>query len=84
MGVDELHPAHGLEGLEDVRFAQTLEFNGIGGGYQGKGSKTVIPSKVFAKITCRLVPGQDPADIHRKVAAAIHARAPKGVRVDLI
>ena len=84
LGVDELHPAPGLDGLEAVRFAPTLEFNGIGGGYQGKGSKTVIPSKVFAKITCRLVPGQDPVDVHRKVAAAIHARAPKGVRVDII
>lgn len=83
LAVDELHPAPGLDALEAVRFAPTLEFNGIGGGYQGKGSKTVIPSKVFAKITCRLVPGQDPVDIHRKVAEAIRARSPKGVRVEI-
>jgi acetylornithine deacetylase/succinyl-diaminopimelate desuccinylase-like protein len=83
LDVEALHPAPGLDGLEAVRFAPTLEFNGIGGGYQGKGSKTVIPSKVFAKITCRLVPGQDPVVVHRKVAEAIHARAPKGVRVEI-
>jgi acetylornithine deacetylase/succinyl-diaminopimelate desuccinylase-like protein len=83
LGVDELHAAPGLNGLEAVRFAPTLEFNGIGGGYQGKGSKTVIPSKVFAKITCRLVPGQDPVFVHRKVAEAVRARAPKGVRVEI-
>ena len=43
----------------------------------------MIPSKVFAKITCRLVPGQDPVYIHKQVADAIRARAPKGVRVDI-
>jgi acetylornithine deacetylase/succinyl-diaminopimelate desuccinylase-like protein len=83
LGVDSLHPAPGLNGLEAVRFAPTLEFNGIGGGYQGKGSKTVIPSKVFAKITCRLVPGMKPKDILAKVSAAIRARAPKGVKVEI-
>ena len=83
LGVDELHAAPGLNGLEATRFAPTLEFNGIGGGYQGHGSKTVIPSKVFAKITCRLVPGQDPVFIHRQVADTIRARAPKGVRVEI-
>ncbi len=83
LGVDSLHPAPGLSGLEAVRFAPTLEFNGIGGGYQGKGSKTVIPSKVFAKITCRLVPGMNPEDILAKASAAIRARAPKGVKVEI-
>jgi len=45
----------------------TAEVNGIGGGYQGEGSKTVLPAEAFAKFSFRLVPDQDPADIMEKV-----------------
>ena len=45
----------------------TLEVNGLWGGYQGEGSKTVIPSEAHAKVTCRLVPKQDPDDMVQKV-----------------
>ena len=83
LGVDALHCLPGYDGAEAVRFAPTLEFNGMGGGYLGEGSKTIVPAGAFAKITCRLVPGMDPADVFEKVAAAIRARVPAGVRASI-
>jgi len=83
LGVRGFFPAGGLSPLEAVRFGPTLEFNGIGGGYQGQGSKTVIPSEAFAKITCRLVANQDPAKIQEAVIAAIKARCPDALELDI-
>lgn len=59
----------------------TLELNGIVGGYTGAGKKTVIPATASAKITCRLVPGQDPAAVLDAIERHLLARAPRGVRV---
>jgi len=61
----------------------TLEINGMWGGYQGSGIKTVLPSEAFAKITCRLVEGQDPEEVARKLERHILASAPKGVTVNV-
>jgi acetylornithine deacetylase/succinyl-diaminopimelate desuccinylase-like protein len=83
LDVPAFYPANGLNPLEAVRFGPTLEFNGIGGGYQGEGSKTVIPSEAFAKITCRLVANQDPVKIQALVVAAIKERCPKGVTLSV-
>ena len=83
LDVPAFAPAKGLSPLEAVRFGPTLEFNGMGGGYQGKGSKTVIPKEAFAKITCRLVANQDPHKTQDQLVAAIEARCPAGVRVEV-
>ncbi|HKK19716.1 MAG TPA: M20/M25/M40 family metallo-hydrolase [Opitutales bacterium] len=83
LGVPGFFPANGLTPLEAVRFGPTLEFNGLGGGYQGEGSKTVIPSEAFAKITCRLVADQDPEKIQQAVIAAIEDRCPDAVELKI-
>lgn len=83
LGVDALHCLPGYNGIEATRFAPTLEFNGMGGGYSGSGSKTIIPAKAFAKITCRLVPGMGPKDIFEKVSSAVLSRVPAGIRASV-
>jgi acetylornithine deacetylase/succinyl-diaminopimelate desuccinylase-like protein len=84
LGIDTFYTTPGFTPFEALRFQPTLEFNGIGGGYQGEGTKTVIPSTAFAKISCRLVPNQQPDKIKRLVMDAIRARTPKGVKVDFV
>ena len=59
----------------------TLEVNGINGGYSGDGFKTVIPAKATAKISCRLVPDQDPEEIASLVSSYLSDRAPGGTTV---
>jgi len=84
LGIDTFYTPPGYTPFEAIGFQPTLEFNGMGGGYQGEGSKTVIPSKAFVKISCRLVPNQRPADIKRLVIDAIKARAPRGVKLEFV
>jgi acetylornithine deacetylase/succinyl-diaminopimelate desuccinylase-like protein len=84
LGIDTFYTTPGFSPFESSRFQPTLEFNGIGGGYQGEGTKTVIPSKAFAKISCRLVPNQQPEKIKKLVMDAIRARTPKGVKLEFV
>ncbi len=84
LGIEAFHSPPGYSPFEAIRFLPTLEFNGIGGGYQGEGTKTVIPSRAFAKISCRLVPNQEPDRIKAIVTAAIRARTPRGIKVEFV
>ncbi len=70
---------HGFTTVERLWIRPTLEPNGIWGGYQGEGAKTVIPSKAYAKFSTRLVPSQNPAKIAGLVEQHIRKLLPKTV-----
>jgi acetylornithine deacetylase/succinyl-diaminopimelate desuccinylase-like protein len=69
----------GFTTVERLWIRPTLELNGIWGGYQGEGAKTVIPSKAFAKFSTRLVPNQNPKKIAKLVEQHIRKLLPKTV-----
>jgi acetylornithine deacetylase/succinyl-diaminopimelate desuccinylase-like protein len=73
----------GYTAKEHTMGRPTFEINGIYGGYQGEGTKTIIPSSATAKITCRLVPGQDPEKIQDLLEAHVNKVAPAGVMVEV-
>lgn len=83
LGVPELAGERGRLPLERMWFRPTLECNGIWGGYQGPGSKTIIPSFAKAKISARLVGSQDPRQIREALARHVNDLAPPGVRVEV-
>jgi acetylornithine deacetylase/succinyl-diaminopimelate desuccinylase-like protein len=71
----------GYSTLERLWTRPTLEVNGMWGGYQGPGSKTLIPAEARAKITCRLVPRQQPDDVIGKIIQHLESHLPPGVRL---
>ncbi|MCA1032188.1 dipeptidase [Bacillus timonensis] len=83
LGVTDLYGEEGYSFLERTWVRPTLEVNGIYGGFQGEGIKTVIPSEAHAKITCRLVPNQDPEVIIELLQKHIETHTPPGVEVSI-
>ena len=83
LGLPELGGESGRLPLERMWFRPTLECNGIWGGYQGPGTKTIIPSWAKAKLSARLAGKQEPDEVKARVRDYITSLAPPGVRVDV-
>lgn len=81
LGLEYLYSQKGATPSEALRLLPTLEFTGIGGGYQGEGNKSVISSECFFKVSIRLVPNQNGERVYGLVRRAIESRCPKGVKV---
>lgn len=78
LGLKQLSGEPGYSTFERAWIRPTLDVNGIWGGFQGEGIKTVIPSEAHAKITCRLVPDQKPDKIVELIAAHVEKHLPAG------
>jgi acetylornithine deacetylase/succinyl-diaminopimelate desuccinylase-like protein len=83
LGVTDLGGEASRLPLERMWFRPTLEVNGIFGGYQGAGPKTIIPSFAKAKLSARLVPHQDPDHVKHAVTTFVQRVAPRGVRLEI-
>ena len=81
--VDDVFGEKGFSTLERNSCRPSFDVCGIWGGYTGEGSKTVLPSKAFAKVSCRLVANQDHEQISRAFAEYMQSIAPQGVRVKM-
>ena len=81
LDVDDLFGEKGYHTLERNSCRPSFDVCGIWGGYQGEGSKTVLPSKAYAKVSCRLVANQDHKEISQALVDYIESIAPKYVRV---
>ena len=79
-GAVALGGERGYSVLERLWTRPTCEVNGLLSGYTGEGAKTVLPAKAMAKVSCRLVPDQDPAEMERLMRAHVERVAPSGVR----
>ena len=81
VGVKQLFGEKGYSYLEQTWARPTLEVNGVFGGFSGEGIKTVLPAEAGAKITCRLVPDQDPDEIVALLKAHVEKHKPAGVDI---
>lgn len=82
-GVIELFGEPGFSSVERIGARPTAEINGIGGGYQGAGSKTVLPAEAFFKLTFRLVANQTPGNILDLAVAHLESQCPVGIRLEI-
>ncbi|MGC3991947.1 MAG: dipeptidase [Chthoniobacteraceae bacterium] len=82
-GAPGLFGETGYSSTEQMWARPTAEVNGLGGGFQGVGSKTVIPKEAFVKLTFRLVPNQDPQKIAALVQAHLEKHCPPGVTLEI-
>jgi acetylornithine deacetylase/succinyl-diaminopimelate desuccinylase-like protein len=83
LGIAEEWGEKGYTTMERTGIRPTLDVNGIWGGYTGEGSKTVLPSKAYAKISMRLVPNQSSEEITEKFSAFFNSIAPPSVKVEV-
>jgi acetylornithine deacetylase/succinyl-diaminopimelate desuccinylase-like protein len=83
-GVPELWGEQGFTPVERIGTRPTLEVNGIVSGFTGPGAKTVLPAWAMAKISMRLVPNQDPQEVHQQLLQYMQERTPKTVRYEVI
>jgi len=83
IGVDSLFGEKGYSTLERNSIRPSFDVCGIWGGYTGEGSKTVLPSKAFAKVSCRLVPHQNHAKISKLFKDYLNSVAPAYVKIDV-
>lgn len=83
IGVQALCGEKGYTTLERTAIRPTFDVCGIWGGYTGKGAKTVLPSKAFAKISCRLVPHQNHEKIAQMMIDHLRRIAPAGVQIEI-
>lgn len=83
-GVPALYGEAGYSPAERTGARPTLDVNGLLAGFTGEGSKTVIPAWAMAKISTRLVPDQNPADVAGQLRRYLEAKAPKDIRWELI
>ena len=81
--VTSLGGEKGYTTLEKLWTRPTCEVNGLLSGYTGEGAKTVLPAKAMAKVSCRLVPDQNPGDIAKLMKAHVAKVAPKGVKASV-
>ena len=83
LGAPELFGERGFSPTEQRSARPTFEINGLTSGYQGEGSKTIVPAWARAKITCRLVPNQSPARVRKVVCDYLNKICPPTVRLEI-